>query len=104
MSTTRLPSLPRPVRPVTLPGGGAVHVRDVTIAELRQIDSHQADGDQVRFALLVATVSLCDQGGNALFADPFDAGAVAEVEQLTPSQLEAVVSAVLPKKADAKNG
>lgn len=119
MSTTRaaLPTLPRPARPVTLPGGGVVHVRQLTLAELRRVDELAADAPagperDIRAATLLARAALAEPDGSAVFPDAPDAPAgrvaaeLAEVERaLTPSQIEAVCKAAAGgTPADAKNG
>lgn len=109
MIHTKLATLPRATRPVALPGGGTVHVRDLTIGELRRIDRHLDAPDpsqdqteaKILFALLVAASALCDPDGTPLFADPF--AHLGDVENLTPSQLAAVTAVAIPSKADAKN-
>ncbi|VTU02775.1 unnamed protein product [Gemmataceae bacterium] len=103
---TKLHSLPRPARPVTVPGGGTLHVRDLSLAELREID-RRADGVgaelQIRYAVLVCAYALANEDGTPLFPDR-SAEDLDAVECLTPAQLGAVAEAALPTKADAKNG
>lgn len=109
MSTrTALQSLPRPVRPVALLGGGTVHVRGLTVAELRRVDARVEDLDdpterQVATVLHIATAALAEPDGSPVFP----AGSAEDVElvaaALTPDQLEAVVKAACGTKAEAKN-
>lgn len=104
----RLKALARPFRAVELPGGSAVHVRDLTIADLRRVDRLAAAGDPdpgelgVRSMVLMAAAALAGEDGAPLFPD-LTAEDVAEVEQLTAAQLRAVVAAAVPSKDDAKN-
>jgi hypothetical protein len=105
---TRLSHINRPVRPVELPGGSTVHVRDVTLGELRRIDSmaeqvEDADERKIRGALLLCAFALVEPDGTPLM--PLASGAdLVEIEQsLTTSQIQAICRAAVPPKADAKN-
>ena len=103
-----LTNLPRPARPVTVPGGGTLHVRDLSIAELRAIDARSeavpaGPERQIRYLVLVCAFALAGEDGSPMFparsVEDLDA-----VELLTPAQIGAVAEAALPTKADAKNG
>lgn len=110
--TTReaLKNLPRRARPVELPGGGSVHVRDLSLADLRRIDARAAAPEigttpgerEVRAAVLLAAYALAEEDGTAVFPDPTDED-LAALEGLTVGQLEAIAGAAVPSKADAKN-
>lgn len=101
-----LQNLPRPVRPVSLPGGGTLHVRDLSLAELREIDRRaeevpEAEGRGVRYVELFALFALSENG------EPMFPRRTAEdleaVAALTPAQLRAIAEAVSPSKDAAKN-
>ena len=104
-------ALPRPVESVPLPGGGTVHVRDLTIAELRGIDT-RADALPERdrglaWTLRLVAAALVYADGKPVFETPADPAAdaeqVAEVERwFTPSQLRAIAEAAAPTREDAK--
>jgi hypothetical protein len=107
-------NLPRPFKAVTLPGGGAVHVREVTVADLYRIDelaaNVRAEARQVETALLMCAVALCDANGSPAFPDALVAGfesdraARAVGYHLTPSQVKAVCEAAVgPTKDESKN-
>lgn len=97
----------RPVRAVTLPGGSVVHVRGLTLGELRKIDEDAAGETSpalvnVRTAELVAARSVVDENGNHWFG-PNDVVDVADL--FTPDQLNAVLEAAAGQGKDAaKNG
>ena len=109
MNTTEaLRNLPRPVRLVDLPGGGSVHVRAVTLAELRRIDARALDvadaGERaVRTAELLCAVALARPDGTPMFSADPSADELAAVGDLTPGQLEEIAAAAVPSKAVAKN-
>jgi hypothetical protein len=105
-------TLPRPVRPLTLPGGGTVHVRDLTVRELRRVDelterTPLGESREMRLALLVAAFALAEPDGSPAFPEVHQPGVedvdVSELEVLTTSQIEAVCRAAVPTKGDAKN-
>jgi LmbE family N-acetylglucosaminyl deacetylase len=97
----------RPVRAVTLPGGDAVHVRGLTLAELRKVDEDAAAEASpalvnVRTAELVAARSVVDADGSRWFGDD-EVGPVAEL--FTPDQMNAILEAAAGQGKDAaKNG
>lgn len=101
-----LNSLPRPVHPVTIPGGGTLFVRDLSLAELRDIDRRaehapEGEGRGIRFIELVAVYAL-SSNGEPMF--PARNGEDLEsVAALTPAQLKAIAEAVLSSKDAAKN-
>lgn len=103
MNVTRnaLSGLRRPVKPVTLPGGDQVHVRDLTVAELRMVDARAA-GDPVRVAQLMCLYALAEPDGSPAFPWASDED-LEELDGLTATQIEAVVRASVPTKGDAKN-
>lgn len=108
MNTTRhiLKSLPRSVRPVELPGGGTVHVRAVTLAELRAVDRRAEElpvgpEREIRRLLLLALYALSEPDGSAAFDGAADADLV-EVEDLSPDQLNAIAAGAVPSTDDAK--
>lgn len=107
--TTReaLKNVRRPVQAVELPGGDTVHVRSLSVADLRRVDARLADtpvSDErnVRVLLLISALGLCAADGTPFYPEATDAD-LADVEQFTPDQLEAVVTAAVPSKGDAKN-
>ncbi len=115
MSPSRqtLSKLNRTVRAVELPAGSTVHVRDLSIAELRRIDSRSTEvtdttESNIRTTLLICAYALCEPDGSPLFEmeqltpDQVEQ-VIAEVEELTPSQIQAITAAAVPSKADAKN-
>jgi hypothetical protein len=98
----------RPVHVVEMPGGGTVHVRDLTIRELRRVDelaAEQPEGEAraVRGVLLLCAAALAEPDGTALFPDPAAGEALDAVEGLATSQLEAITAAAMPTKTTAKN-
>jgi len=108
-------NLPRPFRAVTLPGGGAAHVRELTIADLYRIDQLigasmiEAGEHEINTALLMAAAALCDKDGATLYPDALKdlqeaIAAVESVKGLTPSQVRSACEAATgPPKDDAKN-
>lgn len=104
----RLKSRRRPARPVELPGGETVHVSDLTVGQLRAIDTraHQLpEGPerQLRYAELFAVYALAEDDGLPSYPDRSDDDLAELAELLSPSDLAAIGRAVLPDKADAKN-
>lgn len=103
----KLKSPPRQARAVELPGGLAIHVRDLTLAELRRVealaDLFPDDERNIGFATILAASALCEEDGSACFGDPSTEAAQAAVTGLTLAQIEALGKAILPSKADAKN-
>jgi hypothetical protein len=103
------PPLPRPARLVTLPGGGAVHVRDLTVAELRRIDARAEEvagppERQVRTALLIAATALADPDGRPLFPDRAgDLAELADGRRADTRPARAVCEAAVRTKDAAKN-
>lgn len=97
----------RPVRPVDLPGGSTVHVRDLTLGELRRIDAladEVPDGSErnVRYALLLCAYALADAEAGAMFEYP---STVLDTitDTFTVSQIQAINRAAIPEKDAAKN-
>lgn len=109
--TTRekLKNVRRPVRPVDLPGGDQLHVRDLTLAELLELDRRAEESPEggergMRWTLLVCAYGLAEPDGTAAFGPrPTDAD-VDSIRDLTTDQIRAVIAAAVPTKADAKNG
>jgi hypothetical protein len=108
MSTReRLKNRPRPTREIDLPGGGSVPVRSLTLTELRTVDRRAADVPEgqereIRRSELLCLYAMCEPNGCPAFPDATDAD-LADVGELTPDDIKAVVEAVLPSRADAKN-
>lgn len=108
MSTAR--RFKRPVRSVRLPGDDSVHVRGLTLAELRRVDARVA-GCQLEPAeqatmlvVLVAAEALVEADGARVFPESSAEDLDAVAELFTPDQLEAVFAAAAGRsKADAKN-
>lgn len=99
----------RPVRPVALPGGDTVHVRGLTLAELRRVDertkSYTDAGERaVMTTVVIAAEALVEADGTRVYPDATAADLDEVAELLTPDQLDAVfLGAVGRSKADAKN-
>ncbi|HEX4606630.1 MAG TPA: hypothetical protein VH092_00335 [Urbifossiella sp.] len=99
----------RPFRTVVIPGGDNVHVRGLTIAELKRIDARVADPtdpvaeqpEQIRSTLLMAGAALAEPDGTPTFPflDGTELDAVAET--FTPDQLAAVCEAAVGRDKDA---
>lgn len=89
----------RKARPLTLPEGVEVHVRSITLGELRGLGGD----DNTRSALKVCALALVEPDGTPCYP----AAGTEELDEieanLTPEQIEAVCAAVVPRKADAKN-
>jgi hypothetical protein len=116
MTSTRdkLKNPPRPPRLIPLPGGLEVHIRDVTLAEIRKVEALAAksgrDGDN---ALGLCAYALAEPDGSATFPrleDPDDAkraAAIAEacdaVAGLTLEQIKELCRVARGDKDDAKN-
>ncbi len=116
--TTRetLKNIPRPVELVTLPGGAAVHVRSLTLGELRRIDQLVAeltsdpDEQRIRTLELMCAAALAEADGTPAFPGLLDPvanaavvfPAITDVQSLCPSQMEAIVQAIASKDR-AKN-
>jgi hypothetical protein len=101
-------NLPRPCLGVTLPGGGTVHVRELSIGELDRIDKRaeeapEGDARNTRLSSLIATYALANPDGTALFPDLSEADVAAVADTITPSQLKAIAEAAVVKKDAAKN-
>lgn len=110
MTTTRnrLASPPRPCRPVELPGGLHVHVRDLTLREIRAIETRAGEAPDgpdrnIRSALLLAAYALAEPDGQAAYPEASEAD-LELLSLLTLTQIEAIGRAVVPSRADAKNG
>lgn len=109
MNTTRdrlkSKSVPRPIRPVDLPGGEKVHVRDLSVADLRRADARAGDGSaderKIRTVLVLCATALTEADGTRVFPDVTDDD-IESVAELSTSQLEAIAAAAVPSKADAK--
>ena len=106
MSTLETIQCPRrPVRPLTLPGGSEVFIRDLSLRELDELErlaGTAPEGERnIRYALLQAAAVLCEPDGRPCFLD-VNAGSV-HMEDLTPEQINAINRAATPTKDDAKN-
>lgn len=107
----RLLSLRRPVREVPLPGGLSIHVRNLTLGELRRIDARAAEdgGDDPAEVGIASTLRMCaaalaePDGSPAFPAEPTREHLDAVAELLSTEQLQAVIAAAVPTKATAKN-
>lgn len=98
----------RPVRAVELPGGTTVHVRDLTLGELRRIDARAdeaPDGTErnIRAALLTCGYALCDADGQPACTGLGESDLQTLEDALTTSQIMAVCEAASPSKDHAKN-
>jgi hypothetical protein len=89
---------PRQARPVTLPGGVEVHVRSLTLGELRRLEE-----DNTRAALTVCALALVEEDGTRCIEDTSPASLQWIEDRLTIEQIEAVGRAAVPRKDDAKN-
>jgi hypothetical protein len=104
---------PRPFRAVSLPGGGVVHVRGLSLADLRRVDEAVANAPPhlvaVRTIELLAVRSLVGEKGEPVYVgtSPAElADDLADVaELLTPDQLDAVAAAACGRgKAEQGKG
>lgn len=108
MSTIRdrVDKPPRTFRAVELPGGLAVYVRDLTLAELRDLDRRaeaiDAPDRNTRYTVLLCAAALAEADGSAVFPELLPAD-IETIEGLTLDQIEALARAALPSKDDAKN-
>jgi len=111
MSNTRdaIANPPRQARPATLAGGLAVHVRDLTFAEIRRIEKladQVGEGERrgERYTLLAGVFALAEPDGRPAFPDAVtrDAGAAAiavaleAVAGLTVAQLKDLAREAFP--------
>lgn len=111
MNTTlrdRLQNRTRHARPVPIEGGDPLHVRPLTLAELRDVDRRaellpSGAEREVRRVEWMAVFALAGEDGTPMFPHRTDEdlGAVAD---LTPAELRAVAEASVPNKDEAKNG
>lgn len=104
----KLPLLHRTLRAVTLPGGDVVHVCDLSIAEMDAIDRaavaacpEEGTERSIRAALLECAAALCEPDGSRPFVN-CSTEDLEIVAGLTPDQIRAVRTAVMPTVADAK--
>ncbi len=109
MSTTTHPlaQLPRRARLVELPDGGSVHVRSLTLGELRRIDARTGElpdvvDRAVKSAELLAAAALVDADGAPMFGPEPTDDDLAAIAFLTPEQIEAIGAAAVRSKTDAK--
>ncbi|VTR95242.1 unnamed protein product [Gemmata massiliana] len=109
MSTTKeaLARRTRQFRRVELPGGAVVHVRDISLGELRAIDLRaeeipEGPDRNLRRIELLCLYALADEDGAPTFAERTDAQLV-EMADLTPAEMEAITAAAVPDKEAAKN-
>lgn len=105
---SRIANRKRDARPVEVPGAEPLHVRDLTLSSLRQIDLRaglvpEGPGQDVRRVELVALYALADADGTPWFPDRSEED-LADVAELTPAELKAIAEEVMPGKDHAKNG
>ena len=99
----------RPARAVPMPAGDPVHVRDLTLGELRRIDARAdevPDGPEknVRVAMLTCGYALCFADGSpACPKGPTEADLTALEDLLTTAEINAICNAAVPTKDAAKN-
>src|SRR5205809_746488 len=108
MSTRdRLKNRKRPARLVAIDGGEPLHARDLTPADLRDIDARAegiAEGREreVRRVELMALFALSEPDGVPTFPDRKDSD-LETLALLTPAEIRAVAEASVPSRTDAKN-
>ena len=99
----------RPFGPVTLAGGTVVHVRQLTLGELRKVEAAAELGGPddergIRYTVLLAAHALCTAEGKPYHEReirPADLSAMEDI--FTPEQLRQIGNAAAGSREHAKN-